>query len=175
MRAFMHSPFPSIMQSFIQSFPKFSIDSIVGFKSVHPFMFLLTPMDPAIHSFIHVITHSCASRQAKRGMHASGQLVLGCRHNGQRSILDALLGSLFQALGKIVTQFPIHHRLNKSKKSGSSERHKSLSMAAISHEGIFFRRQKFSSILSHRYFGRPMRLCPSGCQAITLFDPTMHT
>ena len=70
--------------------------------------------------------------------------------------------------GKIVKLFPIHHRLQKSKKSGSSERHKSSSIAAISHEGKFFKRQKFVIILSQQYFGRPMRLRPSGCQAITL-------
>ena len=45
---------------------------------------------------------------------------------------------------------------------------KSSSIADISHEGKSFRRQTFSIILSQRYFGRPMRLCPFGCQAITL-------
>ena len=70
--------------------------------------------------------------------------------------------------GKIVKLFPIHHRLQKSKKSGSSERHKSASIAAISHEGKFFKRQKFVIILSQQYFGRPMRLRPCGCQTITL-------
>ena len=70
--------------------------------------------------------------------------------------------------GKIVKLFPIHRRLHKFYKSGSSERHRSSSTAAISHEGISFRRQKFSIILPQRYFGWPLRLCPSGCQAITL-------
>ncbi len=61
----------------------------------------------------------------------------------------------------------IQQRLQKSKNSGSIEHHKSSSIAAISHEGGSFRRQKFASILSQRYFGRPMRLCPCGCQTIT--------
>ena len=64
---------------------------------------------------------------------------------------------------------PIHQRLQKCKNSGSIERHHASSIAAISHEAKSFRRQTFSIILSHRdFFGRPMRLCPSGCQAITL-------
>ena len=62
----------------------------------------------------------------------------------------------------------IHQRLQNSTKSGRFEHHNAGSIAAISHEGKFFKRQKFVIILSQQYFGRPVRLRPCGCQAITL-------
>ena len=70
--------------------------------------------------------------------------------------------------GNYETTSYIHQRLQNSTKSGRFEHHKSGSIAAISHEGKFFKRQKFVIILSQQYFGRPMRLRPCGCQAITL-------
>ena len=66
--------------------------------------------------------------------------------------------------GKIC--FFTHQRLQTFRKSGSIEHHKSSSIAAISHEGKSFRREKISIIVSQRHFGRPMRLCTSGCQTI---------
>ena len=48
---------------------------------------------------------------------------------------------------------------------GSNEFQKSASVAITSHETKHFNRQKFVSIVSQQYFGRPTRLCPAGCQA----------
>ena len=52
-----------------------------------------------------------------------------------------------------------------AKNSGSNEFQKSASVAISSHEARLFNRQKFVSIVSQQYFGRPTRLCPAGCQA----------
>ena len=64
-----------------------------------------------------------------------------------------------------------HHitlgKLN-AKNSGSNEFQTSASIPITSHETKPFIRQKFVSIVSQQYFGRPMRLCPAGCQANTL-------
>ena len=87
--------------------------------------------------------------------------------NGQWSTLYASLGSLFQAQGKCETISYIHYRLHKCKNSGSIDDHKSWSMAATSHEGRPFRRQKFPRMLSQEFFGRPARLRPQGFQCKT--------
>ena len=59
----------------------------------------------------------------------------------------------------------IHQRLQNSKNSGRLARHNATSIAAIPHEGKFFKRQKFVVKISQQYFGRPMRLCPPrACQ-----------
>ena len=52
--------------------------------------------------------------------------------------------------------------------SGSNEFQKSASVTTISYEARPFNRQKFVGMVSQRYFGRPTRLCPVGCQANTL-------
>ena len=61
-----------------------------------------------------------------------------------------------------------HHitlgKLN-ARNSGSNEFQTSASIAATCHEARPFIRQKFVSIVSQQYFGRPTRLCPAGCQA----------
>ena len=75
--------------------------------------------------------------------------------NGQWSMVNPVcpIGQPVSGTGgEIVKLFPIHHRLQKSKKSGSSERHKSSSIAAISYEGKFFQRQKFVIILSQQSY-----------------------
>ena len=58
----------------------------------------------------------------------------------------------------------LHQRLQNSKNSGRFERQNSTSIAETSHEGKFFQRQKFVIKVAQQYFGRPLRLCPSGCQ-----------
>ena len=61
-----------------------------------------------------------------------------------------------------------HHitlgKLN-ARNSGSNEFQTSASIAVTCHEARPFIRQKFLSIVSQQYFGRPTRLCPAGCQA----------
>ena len=52
--------------------------------------------------------------------------------------------------------------------SGSNEFQTSASIAVTCHEARPFIRQKFVSIESQQYFGRPTRLCPAGCQASIL-------
>ena len=85
------------------------------------------------------------------------------------STLYAPLGSLFQAQGEnCETTSYIHQRLQNSKKWGRFERQHSTSIAKISHEGKFFQRQQFVIKVSEKYFGRPLRLCPCGCQAKTV-------
>ena len=59
-------------------------------------------------------------------------------------------------------------RLQNSINSGRFERQNLTSIAEISHEDKFFQRQPFVIKVSHQYFGRPMRLCPCGCQATPL-------
>ena len=65
-----------------------------------------------------------------------------------------------------------HHitlgKLN-ARNSGSNEFQTSASIAVTCHEARPFIRQKFVSIVSQQYFGRPTRLCPAGCQANILF------
>ena len=60
-----------------------------------------------------------------------------------------------------------HRTLGKlnARNSGSNEFEKSASVAISSHEASLFNRQNFVSIVSQQYFGRPTRLCPTGCQA----------
>ena len=85
------------------------------------------------------------------------------------STLYAPLGSLFQAQGEnCETTSYIHQHLQNSKNSGRFERQSSTSIAETSHEGKFFQRQKFVIKVSQEYFGRPLRLCPFGCQVKTL-------
>ncbi len=74
----------------------------------------------------------------------------GARQGMQMSMVRPIGQPVSGTGGKNVKLFPIHRRLQKSKKSGSSERHKSSSIAATSHEGMSFRRQKFSIILSQQ-------------------------
>ena len=85
------------------------------------------------------------------------------------STLYAPLGRLFQAQGEnCETISYIHQRLQNPKKLGRFELQNSTSIAEISHEGKFFQRQKIVIKVSQQYFGRPLRLCPFGCQAKTL-------
>ena len=85
------------------------------------------------------------------------------------STLYAPLGSLFQAQGgNCETSSYIPQHLQNSKNSGRFERQSSTSIAETSHEGKFFQRQKFVIKESQECFGRPVRLCPCGCQAKTL-------
>ena len=86
------------------------------------------------------------------------------------------IGQLVSSTGKKNKRNPnsiyTHHitlgKLN-AKNSGSNEFQTSASIPITSHETKPFIRQKFVSIVSQQYFGRPMRLCPAGCQANTLF------
>jgi len=80
-----------------------------------------------------------------------------------RAKFHSILSACLRHSGKTVI------RQRNSKKSGRLEHHKSRPIAAITYERkVFFGRQKIAIILSQQDFGRPMRLCPCGCQAITL-------
>ena len=52
----------------------------------------------------------------------------------------------------------------KARNSGSNEFQKCASVAITSHETRPSNREKFVSIVSQQYFGRPTRLCPAGCE-----------
>ena len=99
-------------------------------------------------------------------------VVIGANRSRSRPTLHATLASLFQAQGKknkrnpdsVYTNHITLGKLN-ARNSGSNEFQKSASVAISSHEARPFNRQKFVSIVSQQYFGRPTRLCPAGCQA----------
>jgi len=90
------------------------------------------------------------------------------------STLYVPLGSLFQAQREnCETTSYMHQRLQNSKNSGRFERQTSTSVAEIAHEDKILW-QKFAIIVSRQYFGRPMRLCPRGCQpSQNPLDPLM--
>ena len=90
--------------------------------------------------------------------------------NGQRSTVNPVCPITQPVSGtgeKLTIDFVYTSRLQSFKTSGRLQHHPSTSFAATSHKAKIFQTANIVIILSQLYFGRPMRLCPCGCQAKT--------